>query len=101
MKHTSSETDNPFYAEIMRDGMIIAPELPARPDTRNPYYERIRKEGVSVGRPTRDEGPRPATTVRSIRLPVTLWKKLEAQAKREKTTINAAIRQAAQLWIRV
>ncbi len=46
----------------------------------------------SVGKFVRRGRPRgKPTAVRSIRLPVETWKRLEAQAKTENTTINAFI----------
>ena len=51
--------------------------------------------------PSKDEGPRPPTHVRSARLPEALWAKVEAQAEREGIPVNAALRQAALMWIRV
>lgn len=79
---------------------------------RNPFYEDIRKHGVIVdvestgsvdraatlGRPRRGETRLP-TTVRSVRLPTALWTLVQAQARRERISINAALRQAAQIWI--
>lgn len=87
-------------------------------DIRNPFYKDIRKNGIVVdvqredgstqsaaahglhapGRPRRGE-VRESTAVRSIRLPVELWKLVEAQAKRERISLNAAMRQAARIWL--
>jgi len=80
---------------------------------RNPFYEDIRKHGIVVdvqsddstqqahapGRPRRGEARLP-TAVRSVRLPKALWKLVQAQARREHISINAAMRQATQIWIR-
>jgi hypothetical protein len=46
----------------------------------------------SVGKLVRRGRPRGApTAVRSVRLPVTTWKRLEAQAVAKKTTVNRLI----------
>jgi hypothetical protein len=84
------------------------------PAIRNPFYEDLRKHGIIVdvqsdndgaprphapGRPRRGEIRLP-TAVRSVRLPKALWELVQAQARREHISINAAMRQAAQIWIR-
>ena len=80
-------TRNPFAAEIERDGMILHPDPPAKQGTSNPYYVRAAGDRSSK--------------VRSLRLPSKLWKQLEAKARRERTSVNAAMREAAQMWLRV
>jgi uncharacterized protein len=86
---TSARRDNPFCAEIARGGMILAPDPPKVAGT----------ESIPVGRPTREEGRRPSAS-KSVRLPVALWSAIETKARSEKTTINAAMREAAHLWLR-
>jgi hypothetical protein len=94
---------NPFCAEIQRDGYIIdvpRPPPPGRPIT-NPYYDLIQKGGgIHVGRPFKQEGRRPPTAVRSLRLPKKTWRRIEQQARREKLSVNAALHQAALIWLR-
>ncbi len=99
----SKRSRNPFCKLIERGGMILMPlsAEDAKLPSRNPYYKRIAKEGIRIGRPSKDEGPRPPTHVRSVRLPEALWAKVEAQAEREGIPVNAALRQAALMWIRV
>jgi len=78
----------------------------------NPFYADIRKHGVcfdiegekteqppTLGRP-RNGDIRLPTAVRSVRLPKALWTLVQAQARREGVSINAAMRQAAQIWLR-
>lgn len=102
MKKT--DVRNPFYEEIQRNGIIIdVSRLNEDPSTpaRNPYYARA-AGGIHLyppGRPRRGEARRP-TVVRSVRLPPGIWKQMQAQAKREGISLNAAMRQAAQLWLR-
>lgn len=101
-RHPSS---NPFYEDVQRNGIVIDVPLPGEDPTRrstNPYYDRIIAAGgvqIASGRPRRGEKARP-TIVKSVRLPPAIWKSLSAQAKREKITLNAAIRQAALIWLR-
>jgi hypothetical protein len=78
---------NPFYADIQKNGIIVDVER-SSPD-----------KAAVVGRPRRGEVRLP-TAVRSIRLPKALWALVQAQARRERISINAALRQAAQIWIR-
>ena len=93
---------NPFYEDIRKNGIVVdvqsdddSEQLPSKP-----YYERIAAAGGlhTPGRPRRGEVREP-TAVRSIRLPVELWKLVEAQAKREQISLNAAMRQAARIWL--
>ena len=104
MKKTESR--NPFYEEIQRNGITIdvlssSDEHPG--PSRNPYYARIRAAGGiqihAPGRPKRGEVRQP-TAVRSVRLPIEIWKRVQAQAKRERISLNAALRQAAQIWLK-
>jgi hypothetical protein len=47
---------------------------------------------TAVGKPVRRGRPRgEPTSVRSIRLPVATWKRLEQEARQDKTTVNALI----------
>lgn len=93
---------NPFYEDIQRNGIIIdvpRKTVQGRPIT-NPYYARIRAAGgIRIGRPRRGEKRRP-TIVQSVRLPPELWKRVEAQAKREKITVSEALREGALIWLR-
>jgi len=93
---------NPFYEDIRKNGIVVdvQREDGSDPPSSNPYYERIAAAGGlhAPGRPRRGE-VRELTAVRSIRLPVELWKLVEAQAKREQISLNAAMRQAARIWL--
>ena len=93
---------NPFYEDIRKNGVVVdvQREDGSDPPPSNPYYERIAAAGGlhTPGRPKRGEIRAP-TAVRSIRLPVELWKLVEAQAKREQISLNAAMRQAARIWL--
>lgn len=57
------------------------------------------KKPAVLGRPRRGEVRLP-TAVRSVRLPKALWKLVQTQARREHISINAALHQAAQSWVR-
>ena len=93
---------NPFYEDIRKNGVIVDVQREDGSDqpSSNPYYERIAAAGGlhAPGRPRRGE-IRELTAVRSIRLPVELWKLVQAQAKREQISLNAAMRQAARIWL--
>ena len=93
---------NPFYEDIRKNGVVVDVQREDGSDqpSSNPYYERIAAAGGlhAPGRPRRGERREP-TAVRSIRLPVDLWKLVEAQAKREQISLNAAMRQAARIWL--
>jgi hypothetical protein len=100
MKKT--DVRNPFYEDICKNGVIVdvQGEDAGQPPS-SPYYARVAAAGGLhiPGRPKRGE-VRPPTAVRSIRLPVELWKLVEAQAKREQISLNAALRQAARIWLK-
>ena len=93
---------NPFYEDIRKNGVIV--DVQREDDSDSPalsrYYARVAATGGlhPPGRPKRGEVREP-TTVRSIRLPAELWKLVEAQAKREQIPLNAAMRQAARIWL--
>jgi hypothetical protein len=96
---------NPFYEEIQRNGIVIDVQRPGEDPnapSRNPYYAHIRAAGgvhiYPPGRPRRGE-PRRPTVVKSVRLPPEVWKQVRAQAKRERISLNAAMRQAALIWL--
>jgi uncharacterized protein (DUF4415 family) len=95
---------NPFYADIQREGIIFATPIQSLPHGNrkpsNPYYLRGEVEGmhVSLGRPKRHEKARP-TRVKSVRLSPDVWKRVQAQAKREQISLNAALRQAVLIWL--
>lgn len=86
---SSKPIRNPFYADIQAHGVVVDVEL---------EHERDVKESTQ-GRPRRGE-VRTATSVRSIRLPVDVWSLVKAQADREGISLNAAMRQAARIWLR-
>lgn len=97
---------NPFYQRVQREGLHIINDCAVREgiSPTNPYYERIRRSGgirlqVHRGRPRAGEKSIPTVT-KSIRLPPAIWKRLEAQAKREGKTLHAALRQAVLIWLR-
>ena len=79
---------NPFYADIRKNGFVI--DVQSAASTRREH---------ALGRPRRGEVRQP-TAVRSVRLPKVLWDLVQAQARREHISINAALRQAAQIWIK-
>jgi len=101
MKKT--EIRNPFYEDIRKNGVVVYVQREDGSDQSpsSPYYARVAAAGGlhTPGRPRRGEVRAP-TAVRSIRLPVELWKLVEAQAKREQISLNAALRQAARIWLR-
>ena len=86
-KSSLSSVPNPFYADIRKHGFVI--------DVQSDGEE---QRAPSSGRPRRGEVRLP-TAVRSVRLPKALWELVQAQARRERISINAALRQAAQIWI--
>lgn len=99
---------NPFYERVQRDGIRIVTPTPSWPHGErkpsNPYYERVRQAGgitlrVGGGRPPKGQETGP-TVIRSVRLPPQIWRRLDAQAKREGITRHAAIRQAILIWLR-
>lgn len=97
-----SKVRNPFYADILRNGIVIHVPSPAPHRSRgisNPYYAKIKDLGIRIGRPRRGEKARP-TIVKSVRLPPDLWKRMKAQADRERIPLNQAMRQAVQIWLR-
>jgi hypothetical protein len=85
-KNSLHSVPNPFYKDIRKHGFVI-----------DIQGDVMRREPTS-GRPRRGEVRQP-TAVRSIRLPKALWELVQAQARRERISINAALRQAAQIWI--
>lgn len=99
MKKT--EIRNPFYEDIRKNGVVVDVQPEDGSDQPSRYYARVAATGGlhTPGRPRRGEVRAP-TAVRSIRLPVELWKLVEAQAKREQISLNAALRQAARIWLR-
>ena len=79
------------------------PELPATSKgTPNPYAKRIAAQGIElhVGRrrPTRrkEVGPR---VVKSVRLPLAVWKRLEKHARSEGVAMHALVRAALLEWL--
>lgn len=74
--------------------------IPNRPPS-NPYSKFFKQEGLvlRVGRPRLDE-KREASSIKSIRLPDRIWKRVEAQAKREGVSRHAALRQAVLIWLK-
>lgn len=98
---SNKSEQNPFYEKIRREGYRIKLERPEPkiPPT-NPYYERV-KDGVCVkpGRPRKGESEGP-TEIRSIRLPPSVWEKVEDQAAREGLSVHAAVRHAVLIWLR-
>ena len=101
MKKT--DVRNPFYEDIRKNGVVVDVQREDGSDqpSSNHYYDRVAAAGgLHVpGRPRRGEVRQP-TAVRSVRLPVELWKLVELQAKREQISLNAAMRQAARIWLR-
>lgn len=80
---------NPFYEDIQKHGVVIDVHSEGVPESRE----------NALGRPRRGEARSP-TAVRSVRLPTALWSLVQAQARRERISINAALRQAARIWVR-
>jgi hypothetical protein len=91
---------NPFYKAIQREGITIAVKRPERAGpTRNPYYDRIAADGgVTWG--GRAKAPRRPTSVHSVRIDPQIWKRVAAQAARERISTNEAVRQALLIWLR-
>lgn len=99
---------NPFYEQIVRDGIRFRIDRAGRPvknhRVTNPYYDRIQQEGgVRIrryrGRPEKDAKNAGPTVVKSVRLPPELWKRFDAQAAREGITRHAALRQSILIWL--
>jgi hypothetical protein len=69
---------------------------------KNSYAARIAKEGITVqvgrGRPRKLEEVG-GTSPRSVRFPDTVWKLLEARARKRGLTLHAALREAILAWI--
>jgi hypothetical protein len=102
---------NPYAKRIQREGIELEHDGPSRTSLAaipeadlgravvrtSPYARRIAAEGLWIqvgrGRPRRglEVGPTPA---RSVRLPETVWKALEAEARREKVSLHAVLRYA-------
>jgi hypothetical protein len=104
-KSDSRPIRNPFYEDIRRNGIIVDVQRTAvsSRSSLRPYYARVRTasglHASPLGRPKRGEIRQP-TTIRSVRLPVKLWELVRAQARRERISLNAAMHQAAQIWLR-
>jgi hypothetical protein len=70
---------------------------------KNPYAARIAAEGIVVqvgrGRPKRllEVGE---TRPRSVRFPDTVWKRIQARAKKKGLTVHAALREAILSWLK-
>jgi hypothetical protein len=93
------KTSNPFYDDIQRNGITLV--LPLSPPQRGkrPRDDRARTDLViQPGRPRRGEAPRPSRT-KAVRLSDRLWDALYANAKRNRTTVNAQIWRAVDAWL--
>ena len=102
---------NRFAARIAREGVVVAHEGPSRasldaiPEAdlagarvrKNPYAARIQKAGIVLqvgrGRPRREDETGPTVT-KSVRLPPTVWAKLEERARAEGIALHALLRRA-------
>jgi len=98
---------NPFYTRVLATGIrIIAPiEAPAhgRRAPSNPYYDRVKTVGGVVlparpGRPRAGERRAP-TAVKSLRLPVALWREIDERARRRRMSRADAVREALGRWL--
>src|SRR5581483_1333314 len=103
---------NPFASRIRREGWELVHDGPSKASLRempeiargtrgraNPYSKRLKARGVELqvgrGRPSR-KGP---TEVKSVRLPPSLWKQLEAEAAVEGIALHALVRAALVRWL--
>ena len=117
--HEASEVDlsayqvkaNRFAKRVKKEGILLvhdgpsAASLKAIPEAdfarvkvrRSNYAERIKADGftfhVGRGRPRAgaETGP---TVLKSVRLPPTIWKKLEERARAEGVAVHALVRKA-------
>lgn len=105
---------NPFAARIAREGIQLVHDGPSAASVReipevdygtarirrNPYASRAAEPTLQYGRgrPRRGEevGPTPA---RSLRLPLPMWKRLDAEAKARRTTTHALLREIASRFV--
>lgn len=107
---------NPFAARIAREGIEVVRDEPSPqslaeiPEVdfshyrvrRNPYASRAGEAAANMqygrGRPPkhREAG---ATKVRSVRLPDSVWKALDAEAKRRRTTTHALVRELIAIFV--
>jgi len=91
---------NPFYEDIRRNGVVVDVQRESDLGTVGTHHARVSGlRSLPLGRPKRGEVRGPTST-RSVRLPVDLWELVRAQARRERISLNAAMRQAAQIWLR-
>lgn len=81
------KTSNPFFDDIQRNGITLV--LPLAPRQRGKRHQ--------PERPRRGEAPRPSRA-KSVRLPDRAWEALYERARRDRTTVNAQIRQAVDAW---
>lgn len=103
---------NPFAARIRREGWELVHDGPSKASLRempeidrrtrgraSPYAKRLKARGIELqvgrGRPSR-KGP---TEVKSVRLPPSLWKQLEAEAAIEGIALHALVRAALVRWL--
>jgi hypothetical protein len=107
---------NPFAARIAREGIEVVRDEPS-PESlaeipevdftqyrvrRNPYVSRAGEAAATMqygrGRPPKhlETGP---TRVRSVRLPESVWKALDAEAKRRKTSTHALVRELIAMFV--
>lgn len=97
---------NPFYDRVIQEGIGVIGD-PARTAGRtrvtNPYFDSARKK-VKIhrhqGRPRKGTAPIGPTEVKSIRLPREVWEQVDEQARREKKTRHAAMREAVLIWLK-
>lgn len=107
---------NPYADRIAREGIRVVHDEPSReslaaiPEAdfssvsarRNPYASRaaeaVARMHAGKGRPRRghESGPTPT---RSIRLPLSVWDALEAEARRSSTTVHALLRKAVTTYL--
>ncbi len=102
---------NRFAKRIAAEGIEIVHDAPSRASLEempeadftklkvrpNPYARRIEATGLSLqvgrGRPRRGREVGP-TVLRSVRLPPSVWAKLERRARAEGVAVHALLRQA-------
>jgi hypothetical protein len=102
---------NRFARRIAAEGIEIVHDAPSRasladiPEAdftrlkvrRNPYARRIEATGVTLqvgkGRPRRGKEVGP-TVLKSVRLPPSVWAKLEKRARSQGVAVHALLRQA-------
>lgn len=99
-KGQSKEKASPPSRASLRD--IPEVDLERAKVGRNPYAARIAAGGMSLkvgrGRPPKGTEPGP-TTLRSVRLPAELWRRLERRARADGMPLLAALRAAVIAWL--